>query len=268
MKPASVSTKVGENPEVTRYEPEFYEGVVEDALRSARFIIPIVLEHLPVRSVVDIGCGCGAWLHALEECGVADVVGYDGDYVERSMLLIDQKKFRSVDLRNEFGLPRRFDLAISLEVAEHLPSEFAERFIGGLAAAAPAVLFSAAIPGQFGFNHVNLRWQDYWRAIFRSYQFYPVDLVRPMVWGNTSVKCWYQQNTILYCNEETYKNNCQLHKVPDERSLNVVHPEFYEGLISRPTPDLREVVKLFPSLVWDAAARRIKRMWPTANKRL
>jgi hypothetical protein len=82
-----------------------------------------------VRSAVDIGCGCGAGLHALEERDVADIVGYHGDYVGWSILLIDPGKFKPVDLRNDFVVFGKFDLAISLEVAEHLPGEFAQPLI-------------------------------------------------------------------------------------------------------------------------------------------
>lgn len=43
---------------------------------------------------------------------------------------------------------RAFDLAISLEVAEHLPETSADVFVESLTAAAPIIVFSAAIPMQ------------------------------------------------------------------------------------------------------------------------
>jgi hypothetical protein len=50
---------------------------------------------------------------------------------------------------------KRFDLAISLEVAEHLPEGSAGALVSTLIEAAPVVVFSAAIKGQSGTNHIN-----------------------------------------------------------------------------------------------------------------
>jgi hypothetical protein len=62
---------------------------------------------------------------------------------------------------------RTFDLAICLEVAEHLPPEAAEGFIDSLTRLAPVVLFSAAITFQVGNQHLNGQWPDYWATLFR-----------------------------------------------------------------------------------------------------
>ncbi|MGH6680991.1 MAG: class I SAM-dependent methyltransferase [Bradyrhizobium sp.] len=240
------------------YDREFYQGMVHGALRAARAIVPIVLANFPVRSAVDIGCGPGAWLHALEERDVTDIRGYDGDYVDRSTLLIEPGNFVPVDLCQDFAIDRTFDLAISLEVAEHIPERFAEPLIGRLVAAAPVVLFSAAIPGQFGVNHINLQWQDYWRSIFRSLGFHPVDLIRPQVWGHPEVEYWYQQNIILYCGDAALRDNPQLQPIPDNRTLNIVHPALYDAHLARSGRSLTTALRLLPSLARDAARRRIK----------
>lgn len=250
------------------YGRAFYDSIDGGALRAARIILPMVLGRVPIRSAVDIGCGRGAWLRALQEYGVSDLAGYDGDYVERSRLAINPTNFTAVDLREDFKIARTFDIAISLEVVEHLSREFAKPLIQRLVTVAPIVLFSAAIPGQPGVNHVNEQWQDHWRAEFESFDFYPVDLVRPMIWGNPNIEYWYQQNMILYCSERVLINNSGLRKVPADISLNVVHPDLYE--IHRSRLDLlqsgldlqlRKVLRLLPSLAWNAIARRVERGW-------
>lgn len=263
------SMAVGDN-EINPYDQNFYDQYTIGALRSARVILPLVLARLPVRSAVDVGCGRGAWLRALVELGVTDVAGYDGDYVDRARLLTDPAKFTAVDLRCGIDPGRKFDLAISLEVAEHLTSEFAEPFIQHLVTAAPIVLFSAAIPGQGGTHHVNEQWQDYWREIFQSFQFSPVDFVRPETWTRTDVEFWYQQNLIVYCSKEALRRNQHLKPVPDKISLNSVHPRMFEmrvGLLQaelehlkvHPQIYLRTALKLLPSLVWSAGVKRVKR---------
>src|SRR5215475_6757738 len=69
------------------YDASFFDSQREESLRSARVVVPVVVSLVgPVRSVVDFGCGVGAWLKAFEENGAEDVLGYDGDYVDRDKL--------------------------------------------------------------------------------------------------------------------------------------------------------------------------------------
>lgn len=56
---------------------------------------------------------------------------------------------------------RRFDLAMTIEVAEHLTPVRADSFVEDLTRLSDVVLFSAAIPAQGGINHVNEQWQSY-----------------------------------------------------------------------------------------------------------
>ena len=65
-------------------------------------------------------------------------------------------------------LERKFDLAISLEVAEHLKSSSSEDFVQSLTTLAPMILFSAAIPHQGGLHHINEQWLEYWGDLFNK----------------------------------------------------------------------------------------------------
>ena len=118
-------------------------------------VVPIVLDLIRPGSVVDVGCGLGEWLATFQEHGVSDILGIDGDYVDRDMLYIPQQDFKTIDLNRPFTLNRTFDLAVCLEVAEHLEAEHANDFVESLTRLAPIILFSAAIPLQSGTNHVN-----------------------------------------------------------------------------------------------------------------
>lgn len=182
-----------------RYDAEFYEGQCAGALSSARVVVPLVLELFPIGSVCDVGCGVAPWLRAFREMGVADVVGLDGEHVDKATLQIPPELFVPCDLARSVKLGRRFDLALSLEVAEHLPPARAASFVHDLTALAPVVLFSAAIPGQGGRNHVNEQWQDYWARLFAAHDYVPADAIRPAIWDNEAVEWWYRQNTLLYC---------------------------------------------------------------------
>src|SRR6185369_3445408 len=96
------------------YSGDFYEGMEDANLSSARTVVPLALQFVQPRSVLDIGCGQGLWLRAFMEQGIEDVVGYDGDYVERDKLQIPKEKFIAADLEQPLTLTRKFDLAVSL----------------------------------------------------------------------------------------------------------------------------------------------------------
>src|SRR5260221_14754716 len=100
------------------FDSPFQNLAATGSAHAARRIISAVRTILPVRSVVDIGCARGTWLREWQAQAVDDVVGVDGDYVDRTRIEIDPGCFIVRDLALPFNLNRQFDLAQSLEVAE------------------------------------------------------------------------------------------------------------------------------------------------------
>ncbi len=165
---------------------------------AARRIISAVRTILPVQSVIDIGCARGTWLREWQAQSVDDVIGVDGDYVDRNALEIDPRCFVVHDLATPFNLGRRFDLAQSLEVAEHLPPARAAAFVADIVAHAPVVLFSAAAPGQGGENHLNERTGAYWQGLFLNHDYVAIDCLRPLLARERDIPAWYRYNLVLY----------------------------------------------------------------------
>ena len=183
------------------YGREFYEYINRGAIASAEVVVALLAEQLSVRSIADFGCGQGAWLSVWRRFGAAETIGIDGDYVTRESLLIQPSDFVAADLGAPVRLGRTFDLVQSLEVAEHLPAPAAAQFIDSLVAHGRIVLFSAAVPGQGGENHVNERPYEYWRRLFRERRYVPLDAVRPRIVRDPVVEPWYRYNTLLYVHE-------------------------------------------------------------------
>jgi len=212
------------------YTKSFYEEIRNGSVRSAEVIVPLVLDLVHPGSVVDVGCGDASWLAVFQKLGIQDVFGIDGDYVDHGLLQIPRDHFQASDLSKSFSLPRTFDLAISLEVAEHLPVDSAPAFVESLTRLAPIVLFSAAIPFQGGNHHVNEQWPDRWAALFREHNYLPVDCIRKRVWENAAVEWWYAQNTLLFTHASLMESNMAL-KAEFEQSnpnqLRLVHPKNY-----------------------------------------
>lgn len=184
------------------YDRAFFDYVNSGSLRSARRVLPLLHRVLPVRSVLDVGCGGGAWLAAWRELGVEDLLGLDGSYVDPVQLLVPRSVFRAADLASPFACGRRFDLVQSLEVAEHLPPAESDRFVASLVAHAGAVLFSAAPPGQGGDHHVNEQSYESWRLRFAAHGFECVDYIRQRIAGIAEIEPWYRYNAFLYVHRD------------------------------------------------------------------
>jgi len=184
------------------YGEAFFADQAEGSLRSARVIAPLVVDLVHPTSIVDVGCGIGTWLSAFRESGVRQVHGFDGAYVDRTKLLIPAESFTAVDLRTPEALTGTYDLALCLEVAEHLPTAVSGRLVAALTRLAPVVLFSAAIPGQTGTDHINEQWPSFWEAHFRTLGYRAIDAVRPTVREDRRVDWWYRQNVMLFASED------------------------------------------------------------------
>src|SRR5262249_17409131 len=135
--------------------------------------------------------------------GVETIHGIDGDYVDRALLEIPGSAFTCADLSKPVSLGRTFDLVQSLEVGEHIVPEASDIFVDQLIAHSSGfVLFSAAPPGQGGEFHINERSYEFWRALFRTRGFRPLDYVRPLIIEDRSISFWYRFNTLLYARDD------------------------------------------------------------------
>ena len=216
------------------FDPDYFAWLGERAERSARVVVPLLLDLTRARSVVDVGCGTAAWLQVCRERGVEDVVGVDGDHIDRAQLRIPRERFVARDLAQPFSLDREFDLALSLEAAHYLPPERAPDLVAAIAAAAPVVLFSAAIPAQGGGPGLNRQWPAYWATLFRDHGLTACDWLRARVWEDERVDWWYAQNALLYVREDRL---AALGLHPVERVLALVHPIHFLEVAERRRED-------------------------------
>ncbi len=252
--------------EFTSYSEEFFVGQKDLSYQSARHVIPTIQQFVPVGSVCDVGCGVGTWLRAFREAGVQDILGVDGHYVDQNLLEIPGSVFREADLRQPLRLDRSFDLAMSIEVAEHLPESRSVSFVEDLTRLAPVVLFSAAIPRQGGTAHINEQWQSHWAAIFAQCGFATCDVLRPIIWNNADIARWYRQNILLFCRSDFLPEVPRLNSGPDNRlPLSVVHPQQYLEIWDE--VNVRRSLHLLGRALQRAVHRRVERLLPALRKR-
>lgn len=197
------------------YDQSFYEAIRAGCKASAGVVAQIVMAHLRLNGavpdgatprVLDVGCGEGWWARAFADLG-CEAVGVDGPYVVRSCLVgpgcetVSGVRGYAADLaRHPVDAFGQYDLTVCLEVAEHLPASRADSFVAELCRTAANVLFSAAIPGQGGVDHVNEQPPEYWARLFSDNGFTVSGALRWEIWNNINVEPWYRQN-LLFCTQ-------------------------------------------------------------------
>lgn len=182
-------------------------------------VVPFLFELFKPNSVLDVGCGLGNWLYSFKKLGLSDVFGVDGSSIDKfgKDEFLNKNEFLSFDFSKELRLNRKFDLVLSLEVAEHLSEEFADLFIKSLTNHSDIIVFSAALPGQGGQGHMNEQYLDYWIKKFNLLGFYFYDPIRSKFWDNDKLLFWYKQNIVVFS-----KNKLKFNEMSP---INLIHPE-------------------------------------------
>ena len=188
---------------------------------AAREVLPLVFNIRKINSVLDVGCGLGTWLAVSKDLGVENIIGVDGEWVNRELLEIKKEYYINHDLNKPLQLDKKFDLVISLEVAEHIEAKCAEIFIESLVNHSDFILFSAAIKNQGGQNHINEQNPEYWSKKFNAFGFEFYDILRPLIWNNQLVEYWYRQNIFIVARKGLLNKKYKSITEP----LTLVHPE-------------------------------------------
>lgn len=170
---------------------------------QAMWLGETLAELVQPKSVIDVGCGPGTYLVPFKPDAV--VLGVDG--APEAGQALEPDEFERADFREDWAIinPQtdleeyfidrleqhlednpnderagdaldelyadaeyHFDLALCIEVAEHLPPDRADYLVDLLTSSADTVFFSAAHPGQGGTLHLNEQPREWWLEKFRA----------------------------------------------------------------------------------------------------
>lgn len=185
------------------YDAQFYQGHLHRKEAYAE-LGQILSRFRTFDSAVDYGCGNAYLIEYLHGVG-KKVAGYDGS--NHILDFIASELRGHVSIRN-LAAPfasDKYDLAISTEVAEHIPKNAADTFVENICSAANSfVFFTAAGRGQWGDGHINCQDKSYWHAKFRANGLVPpsdFDVLDQAIKGNAVISLhmpWLAPNVMFF----------------------------------------------------------------------
>jgi SAM-dependent methyltransferase len=183
------------------YSKSFFEHLDRDQAEGYDAMARAIQFQFRPHSVIDVGCGTGGLLDAIRSSGSSKCKGFE--YHKAVLRLCSDRNLdvEFLDLTQPNILDTSFDLVICLEVAEHLPPESADQVVANLTSGPSVVIFSAAVPGQGGHDHVNEQPAEYWIEKF-AMQFFSFDeqatLILRRNWSIPIVAKWFSHNVLVF----------------------------------------------------------------------
>ena len=190
------------------YNPFVFYTFHEMALESAPHFAKSFKQLFPhVGRLVDVGAGTCAYAAEL------DRVGYQVQACEKSWVARRWGKRLGVDCKPfdlkvwpPTSLCGPFDIAYSIEVAEHLTEPLGQKLVEYLSSLAPTVVFTAAQPGQDGTGHICLRPKEYWIDQFHRcgmrYSAKLSDALALRFKVNGAKAIWLMNNCMVFSNSD------------------------------------------------------------------
>lgn len=216
---------------MVEFNASYYRALGDPSAASARVVVPYLMELFGPTSVIDVGCGSGHWLDAFSALGVERLVGLDSGLVPEEDPAVRKGWLREADLSLPFVADERFGLALCIETLQYLPEWREEGFIKDLAALAPVVVFSTAVPMQQwpAPGDPIERWQGHWPPLFSKHGFTVCDVVRQKFWDDPRVGWWYRQNVLVFIHNELLLEREELRLlIEGVGRLSMVHPAAIE----------------------------------------
>ena len=219
------------------YSETYFDNLNKATIDAARIILKELNSIYKFKNLIDIGCGHGSWLQAASEISsIKKITGVDGIYskkLHQNFKTNSKINFIYLDLEKKLLFKKetkvdKYDLAISLETAEHLSPLRAKGFIKDICSISDVIFFSAAVDGHGGQNHLNENNQSYWIKLFENQKYYPFIFInRKRYWFHESFKrCpYYISGSFLFIKKGTKPYSDLIsYKVNENHVVDIVHP--------------------------------------------
>ncbi len=146
--------------------------------------------------VTDFGCGLGNYCNDIESQTSSTSMGVEGNIPKEAVHKYILERDLTTDLTSEFTFS--CDLAISLEVGEHIPKEQMSTYLDNITHHAEQYLITSwAVRGQDGFGHVNCLDNHEILPEFEKRGFVLMEKETKDARSIIEDKCWWFRNTLF-----------------------------------------------------------------------
>ena len=156
------------------YNPGVFLEFDMVAKRNAPCVARAISRCFPqAHRILDVGCGTGRFVAALRAQGM-HAEGVERGRLPRALSALRGIPLAHFDLTSKRSLDAiasTYDIAMSLEVGEHIPGNLSHAFASVLCRAANIVVLSCAPPGQAGHGHINCQPKQYWEDVMATLDF-------------------------------------------------------------------------------------------------
>lgn len=197
------------------YDNNFFDINLDEGKQLAEWFIPLNIKLFNFKSIADIGCGTGHYLKSCLDNGITDIMGVEGSESAFSKLQIDKKYVIKHDLRKPFIFNKKSDLALSIEVAEHIDKKYSDIYVKTLCDASDTIVMTAAPPGQGGTAHVNEQTCEWWAKKFEMNNYFlnlkiTAELKKEITnckQKGKFVTVWFEPNIMVFQNKSINEKN-------------------------------------------------------------
>ncbi len=197
-------SRIGEVVGVDRliYNPVILELFHSIALENSPKVVDSLLRHFPdIKSVIDVGCGGGAFAAEFRRRGLI-AIGLEYSPHGIALAIRQGVDCRPFDVARPIReqIAERADLAYSFEVAEHIPSIYADQFVDSMIELSDTIVFAAAQPGQGGIGHVNEQPIRYWIEKFeeKGFRYDEGSMQLRLQLKKAGASYWFENNTCIF----------------------------------------------------------------------
>lgn len=147
-------------------------------------------------SVLDIGCGSGAYLKYFVAGGTRSIRGIDS--TDRKFSHLEPDEYTRADLEKPLDLHGSFELVICTGVIQGIPDHSERMFVDGVTGyASKRIVFSGVCPGQIGSMHAKSQAITHWVDLFESFGWYPC-LFDSLALRSLSTLPWFRAGLVVF----------------------------------------------------------------------
>ena len=157
-----------DKPTKTSYGKQFYQSLLKYR-PTYHFLADIISANFKPGGVLDWGCGCGFILEKLKMHGITNLLGIEGSSDVKEFIPDNLKENILIADVLTYTPSQKYDLSVTIEVAEHLQLKDSARFVNNICNYTNEnIWWTSAVPGQKGTDHINLQPLSWWISIFKE----------------------------------------------------------------------------------------------------